>query len=319
MSSARIYRADVLAGLARVEPESVRCCVTSPPYWALRNYGASEQIGREKTPEEYVQRLVEVFEAVRRVLRQDGTLWLNLGDTYVGGGNYRGPVDSLSPLQRNNQGAYGQLAQEETSRPSPVGLKPKDLVGIPWRVAFALQSAGWWLRSDIIWSKLNPMPESVRDRPSKAHEYLFLLTRDERYFYNARAIAEPSEWDGKSGAKNYRSNGEEEWRDDSTQNTLTQFNGMRNARSVWEMAAQPYPDAHFATFPPLLPQRCILAGSEEGDTVLDPFCGSGTTGVVALRSNRDFIGVELNPEYARMARDRIFGDAPLLNRVEVVE
>jgi len=274
-----LYVADVLDGLAELPDGSVHCCVTSPPYWGLRDYGTDGQLGLESTPEEYVENMVKVFREVRRVLRDDGTLWLNLGDSYY---NYR-------PMKKGDNRAHAFGTERDCFRGLPddnsgtkrgrvvAGLKEKDLVGIPWRVAFALQADGWWLRSDIIWAKPNPMPESVRDRPTKAHEYIFLLTKAERYFYDADAVAEPS----------------------------TGQNGTRNRRTVWTITTKPYPEAHFAVFPPELPEICIKAGCPEGGTVLDPFAGAGTTLMVALRLGRKSIGIEINGEYAKLSMKRI--------------
>lgn len=317
--SARIIVADVLNGLASIEPGSVQCCVTSPPYWGLRDYGVKGQIGLERTPSEYVERMVAVFEAVRRVLCQDGTLWLNLGDCYNayngGAGPGSGPVDG--PSERSAQ--RPQLATGYGLRDR--GLKPKDLVGIPWRVALALQAAGWWLRSDIIWSKPNPMPESVTDRPTRSHEYLFLMSKSGRYFYDAQAIAEPvaestierlSQPTLAEQQGSYRVPGKTNGPMKAVGDTTT-----RNRRSVWTITTQPFSEAHFATFPPAIPERCILAGSRPGDLVLDPFCGAGTTGLAADRLGRDFVGVELNPEYAAMAERRLRGDSPLFSDVEI--
>jgi DNA modification methylase len=290
-----------------MDPASVQCCVTSPPYWGLRDYGHDDQIGLEKTPEEYVARMVDVFRGVRRVLRDDGTLWLNLGDSYAAGGHGGGG----SYMAERKDAAWQRESTATGFRSAPPGLKPKDLVGIPWRVAFALQADGWYLRSDIIWAKPNPMPESVTDRPTKAHEYLFLLTKSARYFYDADAVRE--DHTSKPIARNRHQNGggsAESMSGDVTQN----FGSMeynphgRNRRTVWTIPTQPFPGAHFAVFPPALVEPCILAGSKKGDTVLDPFAGSGTVGVVCRKHERDFIGIEINPEYARMARGRLGQD-----------
>lgn len=308
--STRILIGDALARLRELPDESVHCCVTSPPYWGLRDYDVEGQVGLEDTPEAYVARLVEVFAEVRRVLRVDGTCWVNLGDSYA-----REPAKggSGTPNGRNlaEMGFTG-------AKPVPSGLKPKDLVGIPWRVAFALQADGWWLRSDIIWHKPNPMPESVTDRPTKAHEYVFLLTKSERYAYDAGAIAEKTShvgltWDerkeiGEGGRRGFAQNGP---------SNIGGANGTRNARTVWPIATQPFPGSHFATMPPALAERCILAGCPKGGTVLDPFGGAGTTGLVADRLQRDAVLIELNAVYAEMARARITDAAPMLARVEV--
>lgn len=285
MGEFRVLEGDCVDQMQTLEAESVQTCITSPPYFGLRDYGHEGQIGLEDTPEEYVDRLVEVFREVRRVLREDGTLWLNIGDSYAGG-----------------SGNYGS------------GVKAKDLMGFPWQIAFALRADGWYLRSDIIWHKPNPMPESVTDRPTRAHEHIFLLTKSPRYYYDAEAIKEP--------ARNWGTRDRSQMRDGTTDPKLKHHglagreweeNPMKNKRSVWTVPTKAYKGAHFATFPTDLIDPCVMAGSQESDFVLDPFAGSGTTGVVALRHNRNFIGCELNPEYAQMARDRIYGDMPLLN------
>ncbi len=342
---------DVREQLALLPEASVQCCVTSPPYWGLRDYGHNGQIGLEERHTDYVSALVAVFDQVGRVLRADGTLWLNLGDCYANDGKWGGETGG-------KQSYLGDNDRKRVGREKRItGLKPKDLVGIPWAVAFALRDAGWWLRRDIIWSKPNAMPESVTDRPSVGHEYIFLLTKSERYFYDAAAIAEPASeamqqqieqgYDG-LGLKDYEgagvqnpstvkariianarrkseavgTNGRNEQAVNSERDRRDQIGSFnnnprlrgtltRNARSVWTINTQPYPDAHFATFPEAIPERCIKAGSSIGDTVLDPFMGSGTTGQVALQLGRSFIGIELNPAYAEMARRRIGGACPL--------
>jgi DNA modification methylase len=299
VTSWQVIEGDCREALLNLPAQSVQTCVTSPPYFGLRDYGHAGQIGLERTPDEFVEALVGVFRDVRRVLRDDGTLWLNLGDSY-----------SSSPP--GNKG---------TGLERLPGVKPKDLLGIPWMVAFALRADGWYLRSDIIWSKPNPMPESVTDRPTKAHEYVFLLSKSARYFYDADAIREDladcnaqrttDHYDtaGRYGAGNGGNGGL-----DSLAARMRDGNHAgRNKRSVWEIATQPFPGAHFATFPPKLIEPCILAGSRPGDTVLDPFSGAGTTGLVALRRDRSYIGIELNSEYAEMSRWRLRDDAPLLN------
>ena len=266
-----LHQGDARDVLLTLADESVQTVVTSPPYWGLRDYGVNGQIGLEPTPELYVENMVSIFRDVRRVLRSDGTLWLNMGDSYAGsgaggGGNRKG----------NEHGQHNAVAKK--SRPSALPThKPKDLVGIPWRLAFALQADGWYLRCDIIWSKPNPMPESVTDRPTKAHEYIFLLTKSARYYYDAEAIREP----------------------------------QRNKRSVWEIPTQPYSEAHFATFPEALVRPCILAGTSEAGVVLDPFAGSGTTLAVATSLGRKSIGIELSDEYMEIARKRITKQTPI--------
>lgn len=298
---------DVLATLAT---DSVQCCVTSPPYFGLRDYGVAGQIGLEPTPDEYVAQMVCVFREVRRVLRPDGTLWLNLGDSYAINGVRSSPPQTNTTTVngvrvRMARGATASDARANGLGRFQSGLKPKDLIGIPWRVAFALQADGWWLRSDIIWHKPNPMPESVTDRPTKAHEYLFLLTKGGRYFYDAAAIAETA---GEAHGKGYTKNPVAAFRGNPPTNLAgcgVRSNGMRNARSVWTIPTRPYSEAHFATFPPELARRCILAGSKPGDTVLDPFNGAGTTGFVAQEHGREYVGIELNPEYVALTERRI--------------
>jgi len=434
VSTFRIICADVLDGLRSLPDESVHCCVTSPPYWGLRDYGTGtweggdaecshrvggqvqdgkapgaittgqrpgadasrckdcgalridQQLGLERTPEEYVAAMVGVFREVRRVLRADGTCWMNLGDSYAGswGAQSRGgPPSDKSTLEGNGHFGGGPKIKSLSATQiaaHPKGthtgswcndhptLKPKDLVGIPWRVAFALQADGWYLRSDIIWHKPNPMPESVTDRPTKAHEYLFLLTRSARYFYDAAAIAEPvaASQVGRVRADNVGGSSHKErgqhskgglYAKNRNRSAVSGVRPMgsgggvqelpfpaavqpasqarheeilldgrdydpgkapteedcRNKRSVWTVNTEPYAEAHFAVMPTQLVEPCVMAGSPSGGTVLDPFAGSGTVGVVALRHGRDFIGCELNPTYAEMARNRILEDMPMFN------
>ena len=293
----RIICADALDGLAQLETGSVDMCVTSPPYYGLRDYGIDGQIGLEHTPELYIDRLVEVFREVRRVLRDDGTLWVNIGDSYAGSGK---GGQSAEKRSENWQPAYA-------SRGKTYGLKPKDLVGIPWLLAFALRADGWYLRSEIIWHKPNAMPESVKDRPTRAHETVFLLSKSSSYFYNYGAIMEPAvNGDpqcprGSGGA--FRPNGGRRMQaEDILDGAALE---ERNKRDVWTVATKPYTGAHFAVFPPDLIRPCILAGSRYGGTVLDPFFGAGTTGLVALEEQRGYIGIELNPEYVGLARRRL--------------
>jgi DNA modification methylase len=321
----RVLIGDVREKLAEMPDASVQTCVTSPPYWGLRDYGHAGQLGLEKTPDAYVAAMVWVFSEVRRVLKDDGTLWLNLGDSYAAGKQGRddeGPEDIARRAAAFGTGAPKALANgaKGVARKAPDGLKPKDLVGIPWRVAFALQADGWYLRSDIIWSKPNPMPESVTDRPTKAHEYVFLLAKSQRYFYDADAIQEQGkDWSTGGpgvGIKETHHYGAGNGGNAGLKGIAKRYQGedpptTRNARSVWSITTQPYPEAHFATFPEALPERCIKAGTRLGDLVLDPFCGSGTTGKVAVRLGREFVGIELNPTYAELARTRIGGAAPL--------
>jgi len=264
---------DCITRLKEIPTGSVQTCVTSPPYFGLRDYDAEGQVGLEVTHELYVQRLVDIFREVRRVLREDGTLWLNLGDSYTSGGRSCRAPDSKDSKGGRVTGNY--------RTPQPIDLKPKDLMMIPARVALALQADGWWLRSDIIWSKGNPMPESVKDRPTRSHEYVYLLTKSQDYYYNADAIREPF-----VGAHGQDREG-------------------RNKRTVWDINPKPYKEAHFATFPPELPEVCIKAGSRVGDLVLDPFAGSGTTLMVAKDLDRDFIGIELNEDYRPLIEGRI--------------
>ncbi|MDA8346964.1 MAG: site-specific DNA-methyltransferase [Thermaerobacter sp.] len=316
--------------LATLPDESVHCVVTSPPYWGLRDYGIPGQIGLERTPEEYVAALVEVFREVRRVLRKDGTLWLNLGDSYAGswgaqsrpnGNDLKSTLQGASMLSARQIEAHPKGQTHTGSLKNTPGLKPKDLVGIPWRVAFALQQDGWWLRSDIVWAKPNPMPESVTDRPTRSHEYLFLLTRNERYFYDAEAIAEPcavgdagSYFDrGKTGHHDNQGADKRDKQRLLGKRTYEGFNDRwgakptqtRNKRDVWTIATEPFPGAHFAVMPTALVEPCVLAGCPEGGTVLDPFGGSGTVASVAKSLGRSSVYIDANPKYAEMARRRV--------------
>jgi DNA modification methylase len=431
--SAKIHRGDALEVLRTMSDESVQCVVTSPPYWGLRDYGATGQLGLERTPAEYISKMVDVFREVRSVLRKDGTLWLNMGDCYANDTKWGGTTGG-----KHAAGLHGEPVGRGKRN---TGLKAKDLVGMPWELALALRDDGWWLRRDIIWYKKNPMPESVTDRPTTAHEYIFLLTRNDSYFYDAEAIKEDC-----TGEAHSRGNGvnpkskatgpnsrqlvdrdpvhlaaKRSKQNESFSGAVNELVASRNKRSVWEVATQPFPEAHFATFPEELITPCILAGTSEkgcciaceapwervidnepdysnvpkawsedmgsnrtlitgyarqeytgkhaesakqaagrrvlanvkaardngGDhdnpfppkrtlgwtpsckcegpqqtqacVVLDPFCGSGTTGVVALRYQRNFVGIELNPTYALMAERRILGDRPLFNRLETAE
>jgi len=290
---------DALEQLRTIDSESVYTCVTSPPYYNLRDYGSAGQIGDEDTPEEYIEKLVQVFREVRRVLRMDGTLWLNIGDSYATRSGAQSP--------RNTRNRCGH-----TEKHIPGGYKYKDLMGIPWMLAFALRADGWYLRQDIIWHKPNAMPESVQDRCTKSHEYVFLMSKSARYYFDAAAIQEPC--GTKGNAKTFRGGGaytggrsfqnsayvERESHGNRANNT-----GRRNKRDVWSVATAGFKGAHFATFPEKLIEPCILAGCPEGGIVLDPFAGSGTTGIVAKRLQRGFIGVEINPAYWKMAQERI--------------
>jgi DNA modification methylase len=332
MKANTILVGDALEQLRTLPDESVHCCVTSPPYWSLRDYGQPGQLGLEPTPDEYVSGMVRVFREVRRVLRDDGVIFVNLGDSYAGGGGYA--PNAPCNQRRANGESWGKLNPHSRregearakARPgyTPPGLKPKDLVGIPWRVAFALQADGWYLRSDIIWAKPNPMPESVTDRPTKAHEYLFLLSKSKSYFYDADAVREaPSSstierWGGRAFER-VSEPGTAPDRNDSGgtgERSCGTNPAGRNRRSVWTIATQPYTGAHFAVMPSALVAPCVLAGSPAGGLVLDPFMGAGTVGLVARENGRDYIGIELNPEYAVMAEHRIANRG---RRVEDVE
>lgn len=293
---------NVLDVLPTLAAGRFRCCVTSPPYWGLRDYGHPDQLGLEPTPEAYVARMVAVFREVRRTLTDDGTCWINIGDSYANGevGRKDNGKREADPVERQMRKAQRPRAERRIAIDAGVPLK--NLIGIPWRLAFALQADGWYLRSDIIWAKPNPMPESVTDRPTKAHEYVFLLSKSSSYFYDASAVAEKavrgsagsSFTEGKTGANGMGRVGEAPRKD----------GGTRNCRSVWTIASQPFAGAHFATMPPALAERCILAGSAIGDEVIDPFLGSGTTGMVAERNGRRWFGVELQPDYEPIIRQR---------------
>ena len=283
----------------------VQTVITSPPYFGLRDYGVDGSIGLEPTPDAYVASLVAVFAEVWRVLRDDGTVWLNLGDSYAANRSYQVPSTKGGPK-------HSPAQANQTSNHVPDGLKSKDLIGIPWRVAFALQAAGWYLRSDIIWAKPNPMPESVRDRPTRSHEYVFLLTKQEKYYYDYKAVREPST--GVTGGGFSKVYAEAQPAHGAMRLARPQDNGWRNRRSVWTITPQPFRGAHFATFPPALVEPCLLAGStswqQDADRslVLDPFCGSGTVGLVARQNDRAFVGFDLNLNYIQMARRRISGE-----------
>jgi DNA modification methylase len=291
---------DCRAEMQQMDAESVQTCVTSPPYWGLRDYGDDNQLGLEKTPEAYVANMVDVFREVKRVLRPDGTLWLNLGDSYASGG-MSNPSSKSTLGGGKDRGAAGY----SINRSVPDGLKPKDLVGIPWRVAFALQADGWYLRSDIIWHKPNPMPESVTDRPTKAHEHMFLLAKSKSYYYDHESIKEPAvtgAWDALppiGGKKHPGENGNATYSGNQPAS-----DGMRNKRDVWTISTKQYAGAHFATFPADLVEPCILAGAPLGGVVLDPFGGSGTTGMVANKLGRKAVLIELNPDYVKQIKAR---------------
>lgn len=298
-----IYIGDCRESLRRMAADGVRAqmCVTSPPYFGLRDYGADGQLGLEQTPDEYIANMVEVFRAVRDVLADDGTLWLNIGDSYAM--STRGS-SGKGEKQITNKGT---LMSDRRSQ-IPIGLKQKDLIGIPWMLAFALRADGWYLRQDIIWHKPNPMPESVRDRCTKAHEYIFLLSKSPRYYFDGAAIAEPAAYpgDNRAARRDTRKEIDPFCKDNGSRaRTGNPTGDTRNRRSVWTVATRPYKGAHFATFPPTLIEPCILAGSRPGDIVLDPFGGSGTTAGVALAHGRKAILCELNPKYAALVPDRV--------------
>ena len=306
--SAIILVGDVRTRLAEIPDKSIQSCITSPPYWGLRDYGQDEQIGLEQSPQDYVDAMVKVFQEVKRVLRDDGTLWLNLGDSYA---SFRDGKATPDTTRGNSNGTLVEKGLAKNRMASTfvgTNIKHKDLVGIPWRVAFALQTDGWYLRQDIIWAKPNPMPESVKDRCTKSHEYLFLLTKSSKYYFDNQAIKEPSV--SNVGNAKIRFGGNK-YGDSTDPKHVTKSGNVwepsetRNKRDVWNIPTKPFKGAHFAVMPEALVEPCILAGSREGDLVLDPFAGSGTVGVVALREGRKFIGAELNSEYAAIAVERI--------------
>ena len=308
----KIYKGDCRTVMANLPEQSVNCCVTSPPYFGLRDYGNDAQIGLEQTPEEYVAALVDVFRDVRRVLRDDGTVWLNLGDSYSGSGT--GPAGNLGA--KNNE----RHLEHKHSKVVPDRLKAKDLIGIPWRVAFALQADGWYLRQDIIWNKPNPMPESVKDRCTKAHEYIFLLSKSPRYYFDNDTIKEEAVVRDEYDATIF--GGQKYGNSDATENQTKSGNkyipsGERNKRSVWTVSPKPFKGAHFAVYPPELIEPCILAGCPEGGTVLDPFGGSGTTALVADRLGRNAVLAELNEDYIDIAKNRIETDGGMFVDLEI--
>ena len=282
----KILQGNCLDKLKELPDQSINTCITSPPYWNLRDYDEDKQLGMEDTPEEFVNNLVEVFKEVKRVLRDDGTAWLNLGDSYCGTNHKKEFIDP-----KYKDGRAGQKFSLSHKIP---GLKSKDLVGIPWRVAFALQEDGWYLRQDIIWQKPNAIPESVRDRCTKAHEYIFLLSKSPKYYFDNEAIKEDSV------------------------TSIEQQIKKRNKRSVWTVSTKPFKGAHFATFPMDLIEPCVLAGCPENGTVLDPFGGSGTTGIVASNHNRKAVLIELNAEYIEIAKQRIKDQGGLFTDLEIL-
>lgn len=303
---------DAIATLAGLPPDYIQTVVTSPPYWGLRDYGVAGQLGLEPTVGAYVAKMVDVFRAVRRVLRPDGTVWLNLGDSYAGSwGNYGGPKDA-DRERRTDSNRWERPAYSDTTRRPPTsrlgdGLKEKDLCGVPWRVALALQDDGWWLRSDIIWAKPNPIPESVEDRPSRAHEYIFLLAKSQNYYYDHEAIKEPAV----SVTTKYGV-GRRDGPNFGDVPHLYEPGGFRNKRTIWTVPTVPGDDEHYAGFPPELIQPCILAGSRPGDLVGDPFAGRGTTGVVAKSYGRNVLLIDINPVYCELSRRNLAAQNPAL-------
>lgn len=306
----------------------VQTCVTSPPYFGLRDYGHDGQIGLEQTPEQYIAAMVEVFRCVRDVLADDGTLWVNIGDSYAaqrGGTHMPAQTVAGGVGGKGDDKAFRGMGDEKRGaarrNASAIGLKHKDLIGIPWMLAFALRADGWYLRQDIIWHKPNPMPESVRDRCTKAHEYVFLLSKSEKYFFDGDAIRENSV-DPEGSAKRYKAPffvGDKHesggYSANGAKHTggIKEFDGKRNKRSVWTVNTKPYKGAHFATFPASLIEPCILSGSRQSDIVMDPFMGSGTTAAVALQHGRQYLGCELNPEYGPLQQERINKAMPAIS------
>lgn len=322
----RLLTGDCRAVLPTLSAASVQCVVTSPPYYGLRDYGVVGQLGLEATPDQYVATMVDVFREVRRVLRDDGTCWVNVGDSYSTGNSGQRVRDTCGGFQLGLDTRTQGAALANPGRVPTEGLATKQLLMMPARLALALQADGWWLRSDIIWAKPNPMPESVVDRPTNAHEHVFLLAKSARYFYDAEAVREPfvDDRNGNPGSYDRTSQAAKGAnRDRADTGFLNNGNGWnanghatgRNARNVWTIATAPFPDAHFATFPPELAERCIKAGTKPGDMVLDPFGGAGTTGLVADRLQRDAILIELSPAFVAMAKARLTDDAPLLAEV----
>lgn len=333
MNKSVLITGDALSSLKEIDEKCVDCCITSPPYYGLRDYGTIGQIGLEKTVEEYIEKLVFIFREVHRVLKDDGTLWLNLGDSYAGSGKGRNSDGSVpdSIFHCKEQTVKGRITGTLTKN-STSNYKPKDLMGIPWMVAFALRADGWYLRQDIIWHKPNCMPESVKDRCTRSHEYIFLLSKSRKYYFDYEAIKEPCVGFDKSsprGSKgslrpnagrrkgnnksfrgggvytNNRSFNNSSDNEKGTAGNTPNESGLRNKRDVWNVATNGNKENHFATFPEKLVEPCVLAGSRKEGIVLDPFLGSGTTAVVATKNNRKYIGIEINPEYTKIARNRI--------------
>lgn len=298
-----IIQGDALSALKTLPAESVQCCVTSPPYYGLRDYGADGQIGLEDTPEKFISALADVFDEVKRVLKPSGILWVNIGDSYAGSGkgaweNKDGQKEVYVPDSNSPQ-----VKMKNTWE----GIKPKDLIGIPWMLAFELRRRGWYLRQDIIWHKPNPMPESVTDRCTKSHEYIFLLSKSQKYYFDYEAIQEDAIWKGdkRNGGGSIAYNGKRTAKGTLAQQSFVTVSDKRNKRDVWSVPTKPYSGAHFATYPEELIKPCVLAGSKKGDTVLDPFNGAATTGVVCLKNEREYIGIELNLEYVKLSESRL--------------
>ena len=317
MAKSTIIIGDNRETLKTLSAQSVQTVVTSPPYWGLRDYGESDQIGLETTPDEYVEQLCLVFDEVWRVLKDDGTLWLNLGDSYASFRDSKSTPDSL----RSGDGTkVATAANRNPNSLRKAGLKHKDLIGIPWRVALALQSRGWYLRQDIIWAKPNPMPESVNDRCTKSHEYIFLLTKSPRYYFDNQAIKEPAVTDVGNSKIRFGGN---KYGDSNDPKHATKSGNVykpdttRNKRDVWTVNTSRYKEAHFATYPPELILPCVLAGSKPNDVILDPFSGAGTTGIVAMQNNRDYVGLELNSDYAAISEKRLLDACGMFGEVEI--
>lgn len=338
----KIYNHDCLNGLKNIPDNSINCCVTSPPYYGLRDYGVDDQVGLEESPEKYVEKVVEIFREVKRVLKNDGTLWLNLGDSYWGSGNASGHTEKTKNLGAITS-EYGSTRGHTVKKHNI--YKPKDLIGIPWMAAFALRADGWYLRQDIIWSKPNPMPESVTDRCTKAHEYIFLLSKSRNYYYDHESIKTPLKESsnkrlsqdishqegsgrvpGKTNGpmkavgkkhknteyKGQQTNTFHKTRNDSGDEWESE-DGMANKKSVWTVTTKPFKESHFATFPERLIVDCIKAGCPENGVVLDPFMGAGTTAIVARKLDRNYIGFELNPDYIKIAENRIYNELGMFN------
>lgn len=320
----RIICADAAAGLKTLPSESVRMCVTSPPYYGLRDYGTDGQIGIEQTPQEYIERLVEVFAEVYRVLKPDGTLWVNISDSYAGSG--KGPMSIQVAGNGKNKNLYDMKSRIYEVPKKWENIKPKDMIGIPWMLAFALREFGYYLRSDIIWHKINGLPENVKDRPAKSYEHIFLLSKSPKYYYDYKAIQEPIKevtaaryTRGRSGKAKYSGAQASQGIDRKTDAVTDESRQFKRKKDVWEVSTNTFRmNEHFAMYPEKLIEPCILAGSEKGDIVLDPFFGSGTTGAVAKRLGREYIGIELNPKYCEKAAERI-GKTEEMEKSEVLQ